>query len=99
MRVTVRTYDDESKSNRFELEVAMTYKVERVKKEIEKFCGIPSCKQLLFYDGLQLEDGNSVEDYGLKNGPTILLVFNPAGINTSFCPLKSCGQTLALLSV
>lgn len=64
----------------FTLEVTPSLRVENVKCRIHKLDkSLPTCKQLLVYGGQQLQDGYSLEEYGIENDSTIFIVFNPAG--------------------
>ena len=62
------------------LEVTPNDKIESVQAQIEQIQqSLPSWKQLLVYAGQQLENGCSLEKYGVEDGSTILLVFKPNG--------------------
>ena len=63
------------------LEVALSDRVESVKAKIQKLeKSLPSFKQLLLFAGQQLEDGNSLEQYGVEDNSIIFVVFKPTGI-------------------
>ncbi|ODM95296.1 Ubiquitin-60S ribosomal protein L40 [Orchesella cincta] len=51
-----------------------TMTVEEVKTKIRVKVGIPEYKQRLIFAGKQLEDGRTVEDYGMHPGATLHLV-------------------------
>lgn len=62
------------------LEVAPLDKIEKIKAQIHTFDqSLPPCKQLLIYAGQQLEDGHLLEEYGVENDSSILLVLKPNG--------------------
>ena len=62
------------------LEVAPGDKVGSVKDKIEQIeHSLPTCKQLLVYAGQQLEKDYSLDEYGIENDSTILLVYKPTG--------------------
>ena len=66
------------------LEVIPDDRVENVKAKIEQIVqSLPSYQQLLLYSGQQLEDGSSLEEYGVEDNSTILLVFKPNGKEVS----------------
>lgn len=65
----------------FGLEVALSDRIESVKAKIQKIEeSLPSFKQLLLFAGQQLEDGNSLEQYGVEDNSVIFVVFKPTGI-------------------
>ena len=62
------------------LEVAPGDKVGSVKAKIEQIeRTLPTCKQLLVYAGQQLENDYSLDEYGIENDSTILLVYKSTG--------------------
>ena len=62
------------------LEVTPDDRVESVKAKIEQIVqSLPAYQQLLLYSGQQLEDGSSLEEYGVEDNSIILLVFKPNG--------------------
>ena len=84
MHIFVNVLSDHSASEtrNFGLEVASgSTGVKTVKAKIERVePSLPTCKQLLLFAGQQLEDGCSLEQYGIEDRSTLFLVLKPTGI-------------------
>lgn len=56
------------------LEVELTDLVETVKEKIQEETGIPAEQQRLIFDGRQMEDGHTLQEYGVQKDSTLHLV-------------------------
>ena len=72
--------DHSETKNNICLEVSFGDRIESVKGKIQQLePSLPTYKQLLLFAGQQLEDGHSLEEYGVKDQSTLFLVFKPTG--------------------
>ncbi|PPK99898.1 BspA family leucine-rich repeat surface protein [Parapedobacter indicus] len=55
------------------LDVILSDAIQQVKHKIEDEIDIPTEQQMLFFDGVQLEDGRTLEDYDIAYGSTLRL--------------------------
>ena len=87
MYITVKVPSEaDSEVDTLGIEVTPQDKIEKIKTQIHSIRqSLPPCKQLLIYAGQQLEDGHSLEEYGVENDSTILLVLKPNGKDVSYC--------------
>ena len=71
---------DHSETKDICLEVTFGDRIESVKGKIQQLePSLPTYKQLLLFAGQQLEDGHSLEEYGVEDQSTLFLVFKPTG--------------------
>lgn len=56
------------------LEVEPTDRIEDVKAKIQDKEGVPPDQQILTYNGMELKDGNTLQDYSIQKDSTIVLV-------------------------
>ena len=71
---------DHSETKNICLEVSFGDRIESVKGKIQQLePSLPTYKQLLLFAGQQLEDGHSLEEYGVEDQSTLFLVFKPTG--------------------
>ncbi|XP_037464840.1 ubiquitin-60S ribosomal protein L40-like [Triticum dicoccoides] len=68
------------------LEVAYSDTVRRVKEMIRDRQGIPVDEQRLIYAGKQLEDGRTMDDYGIKKETTLHLLLRLRSCGPNNCP-------------
>ena len=62
------------------LEVTQEDEVEIIKRKIQHLePSLPTYKQLLLFAGQQLEDGHSLEQYGIEDNSILFLVIKPTG--------------------
>ena len=62
------------------LEVTQKDEVEIIKRKIQHLePSLPTYKQLLLFAGQQLEDGHSLEQYGIEDNSILFLVIKPTG--------------------
>ena len=61
------------------LYVQPTDRIEDVKEMIQEEEGIPPCEQRLIFAGKQLEDGNTLQDYGIQRDSTLHMVIRLKG--------------------
>ena len=62
------------------LEVTQKDEVEIIKRKIQHLePSLPTYKQLLLFAGQQLEDGHSLEQYGIEDNSVLFLVIKPTG--------------------
>jgi hypothetical protein len=74
--------NDEVDHKNIPLEVAFGDRIESVKAKIQQLePSLPTFKQLLLFAGQQLEDGHSLEQYGVEDQSTLFLVLKPTGIS------------------
>ena len=53
--------------------------IDDVKSVLEDLEGTPVNRQRLIFNGIQLEDGRTLEDYNVRNGSTLHLVLRLGG--------------------
>ncbi len=63
----------------FTLEVDSQDTIETIKLKVQDQEGIPPEQQLLTYEGKELEDGRTLNDYNIGKGSTISLVLRKRG--------------------
>lgn len=81
MHVSISVLSErQSERDTIPLEVTPYDKIESVKAQIEQIQqSLLPCKQLLVYAGQQLENGHTLEEYGVEDCSTVFLVFKPNG--------------------
>lgn len=62
-----------------ELMVNPNFSIEDVKRDIFGQTGIKDCSQRLIFEGKQLEDGNTLQDYNIQKDSTIAVVLRLTG--------------------
>ena len=70
MKILVKIFND----RQITLEVEPTNSVEEVKAMIEENVGFPQYDQRLIFNGMQIEDGETLQYYSVQDGSTIILV-------------------------
>ena len=75
MRIFVKTLT----GKHINIEVEPYDRTEDVKEMIQEIEGIPPCEQRLIFDGKQLEDGNTLQDYGIQRDSTLHMVIRLKG--------------------
>ena len=67
--INVKTLDGKT----IPFKVKPTDKIRDVKKQVEDKTGIPPEDQLLTYDGMELDDGKTIDDYSIPYGGTLVM--------------------------
>ena len=62
-----------------ELEVNSSDRIEDIKKKIQEKEGIPPDQQRFIYSGKQIEDQNTIQDYGIQPNSTLHIVLRLRG--------------------
>ena len=70
MQVFVKTLTEET----ITLDVEPTDTIESIKSKIQNEMGVPLSQQRLIFDGQQLEDGHTLDDYKIQNNSTLLFL-------------------------
>ena len=63
----------------YTIDVSLKDRVESLKNQISNKTGVPVDQQRLIYGGKQLENGNTLDDYGIQRDSTIHLVLRLRG--------------------
>ena len=90
IQVFVRTFHGET----FSLDVQVSDTVETVKRKIQEKEGIPCDQQILDFSGIELEHGQTLSDYNIEQGSSILMVYKLKLIVKS----QKSGKTITLES-
>jgi hypothetical protein len=67
------TVQESDKTKSTQLFVDTSDKVEKLKAAIQDLCGLPAEYQMLYHEGMPIEDGYALVDYGIKDGSVIKL--------------------------
>lgn len=71
---------EDDKEKTVNLEVTQKDEVKIIKQKIQQLePSLPTYKQLLLFAGQQLEDGHSLEQYGIEDNSILFLVIKPTG--------------------
>ena len=64
----------------FALEVVGTDTIEAIKDEIQAVTGFPPDDQRVIFDGKEIEDGRTLQDYNIQKESTIYMVIKLKGM-------------------
>ena len=69
-----RIYIEDSKKQRFPFDIELTEWIKTMKDIIYKQKGIPQSRQILYYNGIKMEDFNNLRYYNIKSNSVIQLI-------------------------
>lgn len=70
------------------LDIPTNIFIRELKKKIGELTGVSPNQQRLIFDGTELEDPETIDDYGIKNGSTLYLAHDEDSDDISFQELK-----------
>jgi hypothetical protein len=80
IRVLSGNDSEDDKEKTVDLEVTQKDEIKSIKQKIQQVePSLPTHKQLLLFAGQQLEDGHSLEQYGIEDNSILFLVMKPTG--------------------
>jgi ubiquitin len=63
----------------FDIEVEPTDRIDDIREKIQAVTGTPPDQQRILYKGRQLDDGNTLQDYGIQKDDRISIVLRLRG--------------------